>query len=247
MTSVESSRKRSTFGTIGCSERIACSTRASVEKPVLPRRLRDRPSFSNRISPSCWGEAIVNSVPASSKISPSSSVSSVRTRSVIARQALDVQSHPEQLHVAQHRHQRQLDLLHHLLQAAGGDLLALPVRERGQHHRAARQRVLQSAAEAPLLGQLLERVPTPGRLGDGGNRRQPAPKFTGDPLRQPIPPHIPPGTRVVEESGDPIVDATAGIPGLTGTAARAAAEAFRRGTNAVSAARSFLDNLRGHR
>ena len=60
-------------------------------------------------------------------------------------------------------------------------------------------------------------------------------------------PHIPPGTRVVEESGDPLVDATAGIPGLTGTAARTAAEAFRRGTDAVSAARSFLDDLRGHR
>jgi hypothetical protein len=44
-----------------------------------------------------------------------------------------------------------------------------------------------------------------------------------------------------------MVDATAGMPGLTGTAARAAAEAFRRGTDAVSAARSFLDDLRGHR
>jgi outer membrane lipoprotein-sorting protein len=60
-------------------------------------------------------------------------------------------------------------------------------------------------------------------------------------------PHIPPGTRVVEETGHPLVDATAGIPGLTGTAARTAAEAFRRGTDAVSAARSFLDDLRGHR
>ena len=60
-------------------------------------------------------------------------------------------------------------------------------------------------------------------------------------------PHIPPGTRVVEETGNPMIDATAGMPGLTGTAARTAAEAFRRGTNAVSAARSFLDDLRGHR
>ena len=59
--------------------------------------------------------------------------------------------------------------------------------------------------------------------------------------------HIPPGTRVVEETGNLIADATAAIPGLTGTAARAAAEAFRRGTGAVSAARSFWDDLRGHR
>jgi hypothetical protein len=60
-------------------------------------------------------------------------------------------------------------------------------------------------------------------------------------------PHIPPGSRVVEESGNPMIDGTAGLPGLTGTAARTAAEAFRRGTDAVSAARSFLDDLRGHR
>jgi hypothetical protein len=60
-------------------------------------------------------------------------------------------------------------------------------------------------------------------------------------------PRIPPGSRVVEESGDPTVDLTAAMPGLTGTAAHAAAEAFRRGTDAVSAARSFLDDLRGHR
>ena len=60
-------------------------------------------------------------------------------------------------------------------------------------------------------------------------------------------PRIPPGTRVLEESGNPMVDVTAVWPGLTGTAARAAAEAFRRGTNAVSAARSFLDDLRGDR
>ena len=60
-------------------------------------------------------------------------------------------------------------------------------------------------------------------------------------------PRIPPGTRVLEESGHPMVDATAVMPGLTGTAARTAAEAFRRGTDAVSAARSFLDDLRGDR
>jgi hypothetical protein len=60
-------------------------------------------------------------------------------------------------------------------------------------------------------------------------------------------PHIPPGTRIVEESGNPLIDATMGVPGLTGTVGRTAAEAYRRGTDAVSAARSFLDDLRGHR
>jgi hypothetical protein len=60
-------------------------------------------------------------------------------------------------------------------------------------------------------------------------------------------PRIPPGTRVLEETGNPIVDVTAVMPGLTGTAVRTAAEAFRRGTDAVTAARSFLDDLRGDR
>jgi hypothetical protein len=60
-------------------------------------------------------------------------------------------------------------------------------------------------------------------------------------------PHIPPGTRVVEESGHPLVDAAMGVPGPIGTAGRTAAEVFRCGTDAVSAARSFLDDLRGHR
>jgi len=60
-------------------------------------------------------------------------------------------------------------------------------------------------------------------------------------------PHIPPGTRIVEETGHPLIDTAMGVPGPIGTAGRAAAEACRCGTDAVSAARSFLDDLRGHR
>jgi outer membrane lipoprotein-sorting protein len=59
--------------------------------------------------------------------------------------------------------------------------------------------------------------------------------------------HVPPGTRVVEETGNLIADAVAVMPGVKGTAARAAAEAVNRTAGAVSAARSFLDDLRGHR
>ena len=58
---------------------------------------------------------------------------------------------------------------------------------------------------------------------------------------------VPPGTRIVEETGNLITDAAAVIPGVRGTAARAAAEAVNRTADAVSAARSFLDDLRGHR
>ena len=59
--------------------------------------------------------------------------------------------------------------------------------------------------------------------------------------------HVPPGTRIVEETGNLITDAAAVMPGVKGTAARAAAEAVNRTAGAVSAARSFLDDLRGHR
>src|SRR4029453_17213469 len=71
---------------ISCSWRIAWSTRASVEYPVLPRRLRDRPSFSKRIGASCWGEPIVNSSPASSQTRRSSSTARSLKRELIARQ-----------------------------------------------------------------------------------------------------------------------------------------------------------------
>ena len=59
--------------------------------------------------------------------------------------------------------------------------------------------------------------------------------------------HVPPGTRTVEETGNLVADAVAVMPGVTGTAVRAAAEAVNRTAGAVSAARSFLDDLRGHR
>ncbi len=59
--------------------------------------------------------------------------------------------------------------------------------------------------------------------------------------------HVPPGTRTVEETGNPFADTAAVMPGVKGTAARAATEAVNRTVGAVSAARSFLDDLRGHR
>jgi hypothetical protein len=55
---------------------------------------------------------------------------------------------------------------------------------------------------------------------------------------------IPPGTRVVEETGNPLADAVAVMPGLPGTAARAAAQTVRQAASVVSATRSFLDDLR---
>jgi outer membrane lipoprotein-sorting protein len=57
--------------------------------------------------------------------------------------------------------------------------------------------------------------------------------------------HVPPGSRTVEETGNLVADNLAAMPGPTGTAVRAAAEAVTRTTAAVSAARGFLDDLRG--
>ena len=56
---------------------------------------------------------------------------------------------------------------------------------------------------------------------------------------------IPPGVRVVEETGNPFTDMTAVMPGPAGTVIRTAADVVRRTSDAVSATRSFLDELRG--
>src|SRR5258707_1111169 len=59
--------------------------------------------------------------------------------------------------------------------------------------------------------------------------------------------HAPPGIRTVEETGNWVADEIAVLPGLAGTGARAAAEAVNRTVGAVSAARSFLNDLPGRR
>lgn len=56
---------------------------------------------------------------------------------------------------------------------------------------------------------------------------------------------IPPGVRVVEQTGHPFTDWAAIMPGATGCAVRTAADVVRRTNDAVSATRSFLDDLRG--
>jgi hypothetical protein len=56
---------------------------------------------------------------------------------------------------------------------------------------------------------------------------------------------VPPGVRAVEETGNPFDDAAAVMPGMSGYAVRGAADVVRRTAGAVSATRSFLDDLRG--
>jgi outer membrane lipoprotein-sorting protein len=67
---------------------------------------------------------------------------------------------------------------------------------------------------------------------------------------EPVPPRefrldIPPGVRVVEATGNPFTDSAAVMPGAAGTVVRTAADVVRRTSDAVSATRSFLDDLRG--
>ncbi len=67
---------------------------------------------------------------------------------------------------------------------------------------------------------------------------------------EPVPPGefalaVPPGVRVVEETGNPFTDTAAVMPGAAGCAVRTAADVVRRTSDAVSATRSFLDDLRG--
>jgi hypothetical protein len=56
--------------------------------------------------------------------------------------------------------------------------------------------------------------------------------------------HVPPGVPTVEETGNPLADAAAVMPGTAGYAVRTAATLARQAAAAVSATRSFLDDLR---
>jgi hypothetical protein len=73
-------------------------------------------------------------------------------------------------------------------------------------------------------------------LSDIGTELVPAGEFRLD---------VRPGVRVVEETGDPFTDTVAVMPGAAGRAVRTVADVARRTNDAVSATRSFLDDLRG--
>ncbi len=84
------------------------------------------------------------------------------------RQPRQVQTHAPQLELAQHAHQRQLDLLHQRLEPPLGDLLALPRRERPEQHGICGEGVLQVARQPPLFAQLGERIAAAGGLEQVG-------------------------------------------------------------------------------
>ncbi len=88
------------------------------------------------------------------------------------QQAGHVEAHPRELHRAQHHHERQLDVAHQPLQAALGDLLALPRSERAEQQRVAGGGVLHVADQAPLLAELREGVAAPCGLQQVGPQQR---------------------------------------------------------------------------
>ena len=174
--SFDSSRHFSISGMISCSPRIARSTRASVENPVLPRRLRLSSSFSNRIRASCCGEPIVNSSPASSQMRcSSSSISSDDARRGLAQQ-VGVELHALALEPVEHLDERQLDLVQQPAQLQPVDLLLLVLRTAPVPASASARpaRPLDHRLDARLVHQLVERIAPPRRVDQvGGHRRVP--------------------------------------------------------------------------
>ena len=96
-------------------------------------------------------------------------------------------------------------------------------------------------------GSLLRLIAYDGDAPADGVNCTTSPRNLAIPRTGRIPPAHPAGTRIVEETGNPLIDYTSAIPGLAGPRPVSPAAAVHRCTNAVSAARSFLDDLRGHR
>ncbi len=143
---------------IGCSSRICCSTRASVLKPVLPRRFLRQPELDEQDLPQLLGRAD-RELLAGQAVDVVLEVVQLAVDAVgDVAEALGVQAHALALHLAQHRHQRQLDVAHQRRQPAVAQLLALPGGERADRRRLGGQRVLGVGAQAALLDQLAQRV-----------------------------------------------------------------------------------------
>jgi hypothetical protein len=118
----------------------------------------DSPSLLKRISPSCCGEPITNSVPAISQISRSSAAASARMRNATASRAATSSLMPRALRLVQDAHEGQLDGLEQLGQPALGDLLALALGQLMDEHRLGGDVVVAAHGHPALLAELGQRV-----------------------------------------------------------------------------------------
>ena len=182
-----SSRQRSIFGMIACSSRIACSTRASVENPGLAAALARQPELVEQDRAELLGRADRELLarPARRSRARRSAISSCDARAD-PRQALLVEPDARDLHVAQHRDERQLDLVHQAGQPAVVELLALPGGQRLAERRVGGQRrrlavglqpaLLADLGEREAAARGLQQVGGQQRVvGEVGRDRAPAP------------------------------------------------------------------------
>ena len=114
---------------------------------------------SKRTSPSCCGEPIVNSRPASAQISACRDSAWPASCSEIAASLAGVELDALALHAGEHLDQRHLDLAHHPLEAEVGELRALaggqlPGQAGGLRRIAGPARLLLSERELPVVGGL---------------------------------------------------------------------------------------------
>ena len=144
-----SSRQRSTFSTIGCSSRSWPSTRASVEKPVLPRRFLVSPSSSKKTTPELLRRADRELVPGELvDLGLELGDLLARTRRRSRPGAWCRACRPIALHLGEHLDQRHLDLVQHALDAELAEPLALALGELADEPRVDRR----VAGHVALLG-----------------------------------------------------------------------------------------------
>ena len=138
----------------------------------MPRRFFDRPSFSKRICAELLGRADHELLARERPDLALEAVDLLAHARVDLGEALLVQPHAGDLHVAQDAHERQLDLGHQPRQAAVVELLALPRGERLDQDRLGADRVGDVARQAALLADLAEREAAAGGLEQvGGEQR----------------------------------------------------------------------------
>ena len=133
--SLVSSRQDSIFSTIGCSSRIWARTRASVEKPVLPRRLRVRLELLEEDVADLLRRADRELLLGQLVDLLLQGGDPLAEAGADLGQALGVELQPLALHRREDVDQRQLDLAQQRLQAELLDARALGLGERGDQAR----------------------------------------------------------------------------------------------------------------
>ena len=132
----------------------------------MPRRLRESPSFSNRIGAELLRRADRELLAGELPDAPLELGRARAEALADLAQALHVELHPGALHLHEHVHERQLHLLEQPRQAVLLEPRALALGQHSGDHRALRDpvRAIHGRGDAGLGGQLVERVAAPRRV-----------------------------------------------------------------------------------